>query len=231
MRSARISFIAATVFLLLSVLILPVRAWEADGIRDDRSRVLFVGESTTTHLRSRGVLPAEQILTTRTGTMMLTPHILATLVEEPMTGREMPLSEAIALRRPDVLVLSFGLNGIVGFLRDEQTYTAPYRKMIREIRDLCPDTAVVLQTVYPVAEHPDPWNFSASPEQINRGIDRLNRLLPGIAEAEGATVADAASALRDGRGFLREAFSADGIHLTREGYLAVLERLGTEINQ
>lgn len=230
MKRMQVFSVAALALVLLSTPSLPASAQE-DREGRDLGRVLFVGESTTTHLRSRGLVPAEQILTTRQGTMMLSPRIAKTPVIEPISGRETPLSDAISERRPELLVLSFGLNGIAGFLREESRYLAPYRALIREVRSRSPKTKIILQTVYPVAEHPAEWNFSASPEEINRGIARLNRLLPILAQEEGVAVADTASALPDERGFLRDCYSADGIHLTKEGYEAVLTVLKEKILQ
>ena len=88
-----------------------------------------------------------------------------------------------------------------------------------------PPGHLVLQTVYPVAAAPTEWKFDRTPAEINRGIAVLNGLLPGIAVSEGACLADTAAVLRGPDGFLRAEYSADGIHLTRAGYEAVLNAL------
>lgn len=229
-----------TVLLLLALLLtLPT---SADGVFTERSenggtayrnRLFFFGESTTAHLRSRGVLEGgtstDRVIAARSGTMMLNRRTPSAHVVEPRSGKEMTVTEAVAALRPEILVLSFGLNGIVGFLSAKESYTEPYRALIRTVRKVSPETVVILQTVYPVANDPSEWKFHQSPAEINRGIERLNGWLPEIAASEGAFLADTASVLRDGDGFLRKDYSADGIHLTREGYEQVLLYLETHM--
>ena len=228
---------AVPIVLLLLSALLPVSAQEpsptgAESGAVDRGRLVFVGESTTAHLRARGVLPGgtatDQVLAPRSGTMTLDRRVLSARVVEPRSGEELPLVEAVARRRPEILVLSFGLNGILGFLARPADYTEPYRALIRAVHEVSPGTAVVLQTVYPVAERPAEWKFDRSPAAINAGIAELNRLLPQIA-AEGALVADTAAVLRDENGFLRAGYTTDGIHLDRDGYEAVLSALDSAL--
>ena len=238
-RLAQILYKAVPAALLVFALILPLSAegifpdQSVDGGADYRDRLFFLGESTTAHLRARGVLTGgtatDRVFAPRSGTMMLSRRILTERVTEPLTGAEMTISEAVALRRPEILVLSFGLNGILGFLNRKTDYTEPYRALIRAVKQASPGTVVILQTVYPVAREPGGWNFNRSPAEINRAVETLNGWLPEIAAAEGAFVVDTAAVLRDGDGFLRADFSADGIHLTREGYEAVLFCLQTHM--
>ena len=226
----------STVFLVLA-LILPASAGggfldpSKEGGTDYRDRLLFLGESTTAHLRSRGVLAGgtstDRVLAPKSGTMMLNRRILSARVIEPQSGKEMTIPEAVAARRPEILVLSFGLNGILGFVSQKDSYLQPYKTLIRGIRSASPETVIILQTVYPVAEHPTEWTFSQAPDEINRAIETVNAYLPEIAEAEGVFIADTASVLRDANGYLRADFSSDGIHLTRSGYEAVLGYLQT----
>lgn len=226
----------STVFLVLA-LILPASAGgvfldpSKDGGTDYRDRLLFLGESTTAHLRSRGVLiggtSTDRVLAPKSGTMMLNRRILSARVIEPQSGKEMTIPEAVALRRPEILVLSFGLNGILGFVSQKDAYLEPYKALIREIRSASPETVIVLQTVYPVAQNPTEWKYSQTPAEINRAIETVNAYLPEIAESESVFIADTASVLRDANGYLRADFSADGIHLTRAGYEAVLFYLQT----
>lgn len=225
------------IWLLLVALTLPASAAGVfleksdDGGAAYRDRLLFLGESTTCHLRSRGVLTGgtgtDRVLAPDSGTMMLNRRTLSAQITEPRSGKKMSVEEAVALRRPEILVVSFGLNGIVGFLAEKERYTESYRALIRGIRRASPETAVVLQTVYPVAERPAEWKFDRTPAEINRGIEMLNAWLPEIAGSEGVFLADTASVLKGENGYLREEFSADGIHLTRAGYEQVLFYLQT----
>ena len=206
---------------------LPVSAIETtDAGRDFQDRLLFLGESTTAHLRSRGVLSGgretTQVLVTESGTLLLDGRILSAKVWEPVCGRYLTIPEAIRARQPEYLVLSFGLNGIGGFLRDPDRYGRHYHTLIAAVHEASPQTVVLLQTVYPVAKEQSDWHFEESPAKINEGIRQLNAWLPEIAARESAVLIDTASVLTDADGFLRADFSADGIHLSRSGYEAVL---------
>lgn len=222
-------FILQTVLLsvLFGLFSLPISAEKQKEPLCDR--LLFLGESTTAHLRSRGVLSGgtstTQVLANESGTLMLSARLLSTRVIEPISRQSLPIPEAIALRKPEFLVLSFGLNGISYFSAHPERYTELYASLIETVKTVSPETVTVLQTIYPVAKYPAEWKYDQSPEQINREIAKLNAALPDLAAQTGAILIDTASVLPDADGYLRADYSADGIHLTRQGYLKVLEHL------
>ena len=200
-----------------------------------QNSLLFFGESTTTHLKSRGVLTGkertEQILANGSGTMTLSPKITEQEILHPKTGERMSVTEILRLQKPAYLVLSFGLNGILGFSKDIDSYLRQYQRLIDCIQQASPKTAIILQTVYPVrvAAKNEDWRFSVSPEEINRMIDVLNQALPSLAAANTAVrIADTASVLKDENGQLRADYATeDGIHLRAEAYQAILHYLRT----
>ena len=77
--------------------------------------------------------------------------------------------------------------------------------------------AVVLGALTPVAEFP--WRPGLGP---TAKVAALNTWLRAYAADRGATLADYAPALDDGRGGMRPGLAYDGVHPTREGY-AVME--------
>ena len=193
-------------------------------------RMIFLGESTTAHLRSRSQLRPEQIWANASGTMKLDSALLSRPIQEPLSGRSLTIPEAAAERRPAYLVLSFGLNGITGFVRDKEGYLDSYRTLIERIRQASPDTRIIVQSVYPVApaECQTDWKFSVPPEAINSYVQTLNGWLPELcAGLPEVRFADTASVLRDGQGYLRPACTTDGIHLTRGAYNEILLYLRT----
>ncbi len=200
-----------------------------------RDRLLFLGESTTAHLRSRGVLSGgtstTQVLANESGTLMLNSRLLSVRIIEPISRQSMTIQEAIAVRKPEILVLSFGLNGINGFSDRPERYTALYASLIGTVKQVSPQTVVVLQTVYPVSQNPVVWKYDRSPDTVNREIAKLNAMLPALAERTGAILIDTATVLPDKNGFLRADYTTDGIHLTRSGYLAVLDFLEEKLGE
>lgn len=192
--------------------------------------MIFIGESTTSHLRSRGVLSGgkntKQVWSNDQNTMSLDLNILNKTIRYPRTGQLMSIPAAMRAERPPVVVLSFGVNGISSFAKNERLYQAAYGKLIDAIHEASPETVVLLQTVYPVALNQT--SFAQGAATVNGYIRRLNELLPIIADSHHARVVDTASVLRDADGNLRADYqTGDGIHLTRQAYLDILAYLRT----
>lgn len=192
--------------------------------------MIFVGESTTAHLRSRGVLTGgkstKQVWSNESNTMALDLNILQKTINYPETGQAMTIPAAAAVARPKFIVLNFGVNGIQTFGKNEKLYSTAYGKLIDAIHEASPDTVVLLQTVYPVAANQATFHEGAA--TINGYIKRLNELLPDIATAHNAYVVDTASVLIGNDGNLRSDYqTGDGIHLTTEAYVQILNYLRT----
>lgn len=193
-------------------------------------QMIFVGESTTAHLRSRGVLRGgqgtEQVWSDSSGTMTLDLNILQKTILHPKTRQPMTIAQAAGREKPRYLVMSFGVNGIVGFFQNEGLYRRAYGKLITAIHEASPDTVVLLQTVYPVADNQTAFGQGAV--AVNGYIRRINEMLPAIAAQYDAYVVDTASVLYDERGNLRADDQAgDGIHLSAEAYRRILHYLRT----
>ena len=206
-----------------------------DAGAEYQDSLIFLGESTTAHLKSRGVLSkgrhTEQVWADESGTMRLGPKIATQTIIYPKTGEKMTIAEAVALEKPTYTVLSFGLNGILGFSEKSETYERYYQSLIDIIQRASPKTSIILQTVYPVTapQNASDWHFSQSPEEINERIERINQSLPRIAATNtGVMVVDSASILKDENGQLKPQYCiGDGIHLTEDAYRAVLTYLRT----
>ena len=188
--------------------------------------MVFFGESTTAHLRSRGVLSggrsSRQVWANESNTMMLSPEICKQSIIYPETGERMTVVQAAARKQPEYLVLSFGVNGLSLFADNPAVYSHSYAKLITAIREASPATTILLQTVYPVAkQYPDAVS-------VNQKITQLNALLPEIAAENAAFLVDSASVLRDDTGMLRAEYAmADGLHLTSQAYAEILQYLRT----
>jgi hypothetical protein len=192
--------------------------------------MIFVGESTTAHLRSRGVLTGgkstKQVWSNESNTMALDLNILQKTINYPETGQEMTIAAAAVVAKPRYIVLNFGVNVIQTFGKNEKLYITAYGKLIDAIHEASPDTVVILQTVYPVAANQA--SFGEGAATINAYIKRLNELLPDIATAHNAYVVDTASVLVGSDGNLRSDYqTGDGIHLTTEAYVQILGYLRT----
>jgi hypothetical protein len=188
--------------------------------------MVFFGESTTAHLRSRGVLTdgrqTKQVWADASNTMMLSLEILKKTIIYPETGEVMTVEQAAAKKQPKYVVLAFGVNGLSGFAANQRLYESSYAKLIGAIKAASPQTKVILQTVYPVAEQ------YANAASVNEKIKLLNGWLPKIAADNGAYLVDTAACLLNEQGMLRAEYAeADGLHLTAAAYREILSYLRT----
>ena len=195
-----------------------------------QNQLTFFGESTTAHLRSRGVLTGgiltTQVLADESGTKRLSSRLPYETVTDPESGKSVALLTLLEEKRPAILVLSFGLNGLSNYASDPGSFAKDYDLLIDAIKNSSPETKVILQTIYPVAKDSD--HFS-DPDEINRNINLLNTELPTIAaEHEKVLCVDTASVLKDLDGSLDPAFdNGDGYHLTASAYRRILQYLRT----
>lgn len=233
-----------TVFAALLFLVTPIKAehicnpkdcpvilGETENLgRTYLEKLIFVGDSTTHHMISRGVLPGgtatKQVWTPRNGTMLLSPTIDFLKIVDPYTNEERTIAEAAALYRPPYLVLTVGLNGSHSFT--EPIYKGSCRRLINAVRAASPNTKIILQSVFPVASNESAWT-SVTPSELNRCIDRVNGWAKELTtEYENLRYLDTQSVLRGEDGFLQQSYqSGDGIHLTKDGYEAVLHYIQT----
>ena len=193
--------------------------------------MIFFGESTTTHLRSRGVLSGgsktQQVWADNSGTKTLSSKLLSESVIYPPTGESLTIAQALKKEQPEYMVLSFGLNNILHFVRNPDLYKSNYHKLIERIRKESANTKIILQSIYPVAATCDA--FSVDGKTVCAYIETLNNCLKEIAAShENVRFADTASVLKAADGTLLPTYdSGDGIHLTGDAYLQILLYLRT----
>lgn len=194
-------------------------------------QMIFFGESTTAHLRSRGVLTGgtetKQVWADQSGTKTLSSQLLSTTIVYPETGESLLIPEAVERSKPKYMVLSFGLNNIVGFVGKKSLYVNNYHKLIDAIQAASPDTKIILQSVYPIAN--SNTDFSVDAETVNTYAQTLNEWLIEIASAhENVRFVDTGSVLRDADNALLPSYdSGDGVHLNVAAYEAILNYLRT----
>ncbi len=200
---------------------------------DALSGVFFFGESTTAHLsRTGGVLDTDahrgKVLRDESGTRCLDMRILSSPVF--YNGEKLSFAEAVERAQPRVLVLSFGLNGIMRWSRDSESSLRNYRALINGILSRSPSTKILLQSVYPVGEN---TSFALSVKDLNEQIKNLNTHISALAkEYENVDYVNTAALLADPSGALNAIYdNGDGIHLTNEAYSIILRFLCERITE
>ncbi len=138
----------------------------------------------------------------------------------PETWTEMDVTEAMAKKKPEYLIINLGMNG-VSFM-DEEYFTQVYTDMVKALAGACPETRIILSSIYPIADG------YLGADLTNAKIDAANGWIYGIAQDLGLRYLDAASILKGPDGDLPEEFhDGNGYHLTAEKYLDVLTYIRT----
>ncbi|MBQ9086994.1 MAG: hypothetical protein IJY47_07405 [Clostridia bacterium] len=194
---------------------------------------VFFGESTTYHLKNRGVLKGgtetKQVWGPDGGTVNLDGTIGSLVIRYPETEELLTLSQALSRKKPSYLLLCFGLNGAPQKLRGgAEAYKKCYRLLLDTVKQSSPETKVILQSAFPVAENMDMSAYSMTLDQLNGAIETINGWTLELAEEYGMKYLNTAEILKDEQGRLHMEYqSGDGYHLTREAYLLILRYIRT----
>lgn len=99
-------------------------------------------------------------------------------------------------------------------------------KSIGKIREKSPNTAIYLQSLYPVSKKGlRKGGKRMVGKRTNPVLDELNGRLKKLAETKGILYIDINSALKDQDGELNSEYSLEGLHLNGKGYAIVMEQL------
>ena len=209
-----------------SMLLSPTDDLGEDYIR----KMIFLGESTTYGLWHYGVLPegqgSMQVWTGATvrngniycsGTLSLSPSITQTKLFYPDTKVALTISEALTRKKPEILVITLGLNNGASYYTEDD-FKQCYRTLLNSAISSSKDTVILLQSIFPVAKSCQIQAYT--PDRIAL----CNSWICDLAQEYGLKYLDTASVLSDSEGFLKEEYDngGDGIHLNREGLSAVL---------
>lgn len=197
----------------------------ADAGQSYQDKIIFVGDSTTHHLRNREVLSGgkntTQVWTPTSGTLTLA-YALTVKILDPGTNTEMTIMDAAGLNKPEIMVITLGMNGI-SFMK-EDSFKTVYTALIHGILEQSPDTKIILQSIFPRALEGNENYASISQEMIDTG----NVWVQDIARECNVYYLDTQSVLKDENGYLRSEYSVgDGIHISREGYQVILQFIRT----
>lgn len=215
---------------LQSDTILGVTEDMGDGYIDS---LIFVGESTTYHMKDREILSGgkqtRQIWAPKCGTMTLDMSSTAIDILYPETNELMTIAEASARANPKFIVFTFGLNGAVqNIRRGEEYYKKCYRALILSVRGASPETRIIIQSAPPIARNMDMKNYTVTAEELRDHIDTINSWSCSLAEELGVRYLNTSEVLKNADGFLIEDFDVgDGHHLNAEAYRKMLEYIRT----
>ena len=194
---------------------------------------IFLGESTTYHLKNRGVLSGGtdtlQVWGPKSGTLMLDPTIASCRIVYPETNEEIDIGEAAKRKKPSFVLLTFGLNGAtVNISKGREYFLSCYKKLIDTILAASPQTKIILQSCFPVAKNMNMSSYSIDLPTLNRYIDTINERSCQLAKERSLGYLNTSEILKNSDGYLIDSYQAgDGYHLTREAYIKILEYIRT----
>ena len=175
------------------------------------SRMTFLGDSTTYGLKYYGIVGDNQVWTPRSGTLALFAATTDYIVD-PVTGGEYTVGDLCAMRHPDILVITLGVNGIA--MLDEANFKMYYNSLIDTIKTASPSTKIALQTMFPLAA-----SYNTATGINNEKIANGNLWIQQLAAERGIPFINSASVLTDGSGYRPEAWqNGDGLHMSVEGF-------------
>ena len=117
----------------------------------------------------------------------------------------------------DIIYISYGVNGIN--FADEVTYETSYEKLIDHVISSCPNSKIVIQSIWPVRE-----GYVGAGNITNAAIDYYNDYLRRLADDKGLYYLDTQSVLKDEYNQMKQEYNdGDGLHYAQEGYEAVMQ--------
>ncbi|HPT85194.1 MAG TPA: GDSL-type esterase/lipase family protein [Bacillota bacterium] len=187
-------------------------------------RIVFLGDSLTYGLKTYGMLEGgkqtTQVWVPTNGTLLLN-NVADAKILYPETGTEITVREAVAAKKPDILIISLGINGI-SFL-GEKDFIAQFTSLIKEVKKQSPDTTIILQSMFPVAA-----SYQLQKSINNNKICRGNYWMAKAASQNGVYYLNTAETLVGPDGYLPENYqSGDGLHLNTTAYKIVLDYIRT----
>ena len=221
-----------------------VPAWQPDpsvilGQSEDMGdeyidSIIFLGDSTTYHMINRAVLKGgkqtTQVWSGASGWLNLDGTIHTTTIRYPETGEEIKIADAVALKKPEYLVITLGIDYGVAYC-DQNKFTTYYGKLLSAIRQASPDTKIMLQSIFPVSAAYEQSVIDAGHEKngiTNAKIDTANTWVMKLAKDYGCKYLDTASVLKNDSGAMSALYDAgDGIHMTAEAYRVILQYIRT----
>lgn len=127
--------------------------------------------------------------------------------------------ENIVAMEPDAIFINIGsvdVDRVASDVFDMQFMQDSYRDLLTYLRDNLPDCSIYVMAYYPSQEN------TFRPNEL---VDECNVWVEALADELGLHFVNVSGVLKNEKGYLREDYSADGIHLTDEAYRKVYNEL------
>ena len=196
-----------------------------DAGQEYLDKMIFIGDSTTYSFLYYGKLnggkESLQVWTPASRTLTL-DHATTTTILYPDTEEEIVIKEAVSRKKPEIIVITLGVNGIS--YMNEEYFKSSYSKLVGIIQKESPDTRIILQSIFPVAT-----NWEKTKSINNEKITNANEWVHAVAKECGVHYLDTISVLAvDEGGYLPQSYqNGDGLHLSPAACDIVLNYIRT----
>ncbi|MBQ3490618.1 MAG: hypothetical protein IJA86_08520 [Clostridia bacterium] len=189
---------------------------------DPVDRMIFFGDSTTAHLALRGGIPKERVWSGAASTVLFETVNRTKCVHLQKENKNVTLPEAVALKNPQILVITVGVSGGAGTL-PEEVFTETYRELLLSVRKANPQTKILVQSLLPLSDRSVKYYKRLTKEAVLQA----NLWLRSLCEEMQIPYADSHSLLIDpDTGYLKPEYQNDEyMHLTSAAYAVILENL------
>ena len=208
----------------------PTRLAETpDAGREYLDKIVFLGDSTTYGIGVyygfgyTELCPPEQVWTPASGTLTLSYYNIATIVY-PETKEELTIEEAVKRAKPEIMVITLGVNGIA--FMDEEWFIRDYTSLVELIQAASPDTKIILNSIYPVAD-----SYKYQKDINNDKINAANTWIERIAADTGVRFLYSWECLAENGKLPESAQNGDGLHLNGESFTKVMQYIRTHAYQ
>ncbi len=180
---------------------------------------VFVGDSITFGMASYGYLSYDHVFAKiglHQGTALSSSCVYTSKTQS------YTIAEALKMAKPGKVIITLGINAIYNYNHD--SFYEQYEELINKIKKATPDSKIIIQSVFPVAEY---WAKNMGKPDYNKYIAYANQKLYDLAEKNECYFLYTYEKLTDDDGYLLTQYSGDGIHLSRDGYTAVFDYILT----
>ena len=212
---------AWSVFLIFAFLMFFPLKTVADS-DDPVDRMTFFGDSTTAHLALRGGIPQERVWSGVGSTVLFETVNAVKCVHLQKENRDLSLAEAVALKKPRILVITVGVSGGAGRLSRE-SFVDIYRELLLSVRKASPETKLLVQSLLPLSDKSVKHYKRLTKEAVVQANGWVREL---CAELQIPYVDTHAKLIDPNTGYLKPEYQNDEyMHLTAQAYEVILANL------
>ena len=165
---------------------------------------VFIGDSQTEGLKVYNILNSTSVLAKKGSNLVDARNYI----------------DSLSNLNPSTTFLLYGMNDILIYKNDINSFIQDYSYLIKEIKSTIPDTSIVVNAVLPV------MNNVIENRSVYINIDKYNESLSIMCEALGVEFIDASYLLEEDN----KLFEGDGMHLKPNFYIKWLSLLRKEVS-